>query len=115
MLLKLFMIHAMPPSLKVKNKIYDVFDAYEIFDVYNIPNINNSYIECPLLNTHENNTIVAPDTYIDTYIDTYNGINFYNIISNTWEIVFLTINKIIYTLFMFNLLIYLILTKNQEY
>ena len=39
MLLKLFMIHAMPPSLKVKNKIYDVYDTYEIFDVYNINNI----------------------------------------------------------------------------
>ena len=109
MLLKLFMIHAMPPSLKVKNKIYDVYDTYEIFDVYNIPNINNSYIECPLLNTYENNTVTVYDT------NTYTGITFNNIISNTWEIAFLTINKIIYTLFMFNLLIYLILTKNQEY
>ena len=109
MLLKLFMIHAMPPSLKVKNKIYDVYDAYEIFDVYNIPNINNSYIECPLLNTYENNTITVYDT------NTYTGNTFNNIISNTWEIAFLTVNKIIYTLFMFNLLIYLILTKNQEY
>ena len=109
MLLKLFMIHAMPPSLKVKNKIYDVYDAYEIFDVYNIPNINNSYIEYPLLNTYENNTLAVYDT------NKYTGINFSNIISNTWEIAFLTINKIIYTLFMFNLLIYLILTKNQEY
>ena len=109
MLLKLLIIHAMPPSLKVKNKIYDVYDAYEIFDVYNIPNINNSYIECPLLNTYENNTLAVYDT------NTYTDNTFNNIISNTWEIAFLTINKIIYTLFMFNLLIYLILTKNQEY
>ena len=114
MLLKLFMIHAMPPSLKVKNKIYDVYDAYEIFDVYNInniPNINNSYIECPLLNTYENNTITISDTHINTYTSN----NIANIILNTWEITFLTINKIIYALFMFNLLIYLILTKNQKY
>ena len=112
MLLKLFMIHAMPPSLKVKNKIYDVYDTYEIFDVYNInniPNINNSYIEYPILNTYKNNTIAVYDT------NRYTGINFNNIILNTWEIAFLTINKIIYTLFMFNLLIYLILTKNQKY
>jgi len=111
MLLKLFMIHAMPPSLKVKNKIYDVYDEYEIFDVYNIPNINNSYIECPLLNTYENNTITISDTHINTYTSN----NFANIILTSCEITFLTINKIIYALFMFNLLIYLILTKNREY
>jgi len=109
MLFKLFMIHAMPPSLKVKNKIYDVYDAYEIFDVYNIPNINKSFIEYPILNKYENNTLAVYDT------NTYTSNNIANIILTSCEIIFLTINKIIYALFMFNLLIYLILTKNREY